>query len=170
MTSKLISKHPAVAKGLISLVIVATVSIQAYTAVFRIGCSKVSIPLLCDLPADPDLYPFLDYPMYEGIEREGASVSNYRLVAIFEDGTERQLIPEDFGMSSYWFNTRLLPTFKEQRAEQIETYLAAYKAAGSPPFGALRLEDNSLTITREGVVREAASGAFTLSTPTVIEE
>lgn len=170
LTGKLTPNNPAVAKGLLSLLIVATVSIQAYTAVLRVVCSKGSIPLFCDLPAEPGLYPFLDYPMYDGIEQEGASVPNYRLIAIFADGTERQLIPEDFGLSSYWFNTRLLPAFEDQQAEQIESYVAAYKAAGSQPFDALRFEDNSLTITREGIVEEVAPEAFTLSTPTATKE
>ena len=170
MISKLTLKKTVVAKGLISLVIVAIASMQAYTAVLRLACSKVSVPLVCDLPAEPGLYPFLDYPMYDGIEQEGVSVPNYRLIAIFADGTEQQLSPEDFGLSSYWFNTRLLPAFEKRQADQIKAYVAAYRASGSQPFEAVRFEDTSLIITREGIVREADPEAFILSAPPVTKE
>lgn len=139
-------------KILASLVIIGTLTTQAYTALLRMVCNSASIPVVCSVPVDPALYPFLDYPMYSAAKDEGVTVPNYQLVAIFQDGTEKKLTPEDFGLSPYWFNTRLLPAFQAQDTVKITTYLSDYTAAGNPPFVATRFENNLFTITKDGVV------------------
>ncbi len=163
------SNRQAVAKGLISLIIIATVSVQAYTAFLKMACSQVSIPLYCDLPQDPGLYPFVSYPMYSEVKPEGVSVSHLKLIAIFSDGTEKQMAPEDFHISPYWFNTRLLPAFREKQASKVTAYIAAYEAAGNPSPNAIRFETNSSVIIRKGVTEGKTTKSFTTSLPMIPE-
>lgn len=159
----------AFGKLMASLVIVGTISAQAYMALLRMACNSKDIPVFCDVPTDPSLYPFLDYPMYSEAHKEGATVPNYTLVAIFEDGSEKTLTPEDFGLSPYWFNTGLLPAFQAKNALEVSSYLADYTAAGNSPFIAFRFENNLFTITKEGVLTED-SDVFTSPLPLVTED
>jgi len=154
---------------MVSLVIVGTLSTQAYMALLRMACNSKAIPVFCEVPTDPGLYPFLDYPMYSKAYREGTTVPDYTLVAIFEDGTEKTLTPEDFGLSAYWFNTSLLPAFQAKQASEVSAYLADYEAAGNSPFVAFRFENTLLTITKAGVVTGAPE-VFTSPLPLGDEE
>lgn len=159
----------AVGKLMVSVVIVGTLSVQAYMALLRMACNSKAIPVFCDVPTDPSLYPFLDYPMYSAVYKEGTTVPNYTLVAIFEDGSEKTLTSEDFDLSPYWFNTRLLPAFQAKKAVEVSSYLADYEAAGNPPFVAFRFENTVLTVTKAGVVTGAPE-VFTSPLPLVAEE
>lgn len=171
MTSQPIgNKRQIVSKILISVVIITTLSAQAYTAFLRMACNSVFIPLFCSLPTDPSLYPFLDYPMYSAIKKEGVTVPLYRLVAIFDDGTEKQLHPEDFGLSLYWFNTRLLPAFQAEQALKIKSYVLAYEKAGNRPFVAIRFENNRVKITKEGIMSGVPDAITTNFPMTATEE
>ena len=165
MNKQLQNDRQVVAKGLISLVVIVTISVQAYTAFLKMACAKVSIPLYCDLPTDPGLYPFVSYPMYSDVKQEGVSVPHLKLIAIFADGSEEQMAPEDFDISPYWFNTRLLPAFREKNASKVAAYIAAYEATGNPSPTAIRFETNRSTITREGVMEGKATESFTTTLP-----
>lgn len=156
-------------KLMASLVIVVTISAQAYMALLRMACNSKAIPIFCDVPTDPSLYPFLDYPMYSESYPEGTTVPNYALVAIFEDGSEKTLAPEDFGLSPYWFNTRLLPAFQAKKPSEVSSYLADYESAGNLPFVAFRFENTLFTITKSGVVT-APPEVFTSPLPLTAEE
>ncbi|MGB7085868.1 MAG: hypothetical protein WBD47_09965 [Phormidesmis sp.] len=115
-------------------------------------CTAATIPVFCALPEDPDLYPFLNYPMYDNVQAEGVEVSQFVLVAVFADGTEKALSAEDFEVSSYWFNGSIMNAFQKEDDAKIRQYVAAYQNAGSKPFVALRLDDQPLKITEDGVL------------------
>ena len=102
--------------------------------------------------------------MYSRIEREGATVGNRELIAIFADGTERTLTPEDFGTSLYWFNALLLTSFGNQQIPEIESYIADYEAAGNPPFVAFRFKNNLYIVEKKGITT-AEPEEFTMTLP-----
>ena len=115
-------------------------------------CNSASIPGFCGLPEDPAFYPFMNYPMYSAIKEEGVSVPQHKIVAIFEDGAEQQLGPEDFGLTLYWFNTTSINAVYNEDLDKIRSYVAAYESAGNRPFTAIRYENHRLKVTKEGVV------------------
>lgn len=141
----------AIAKVSASLIILVAISLQAYSAILRIACDFATIPLLCTLPDEPRLYPFLDYPMYSVARKEGISVNQYKLIAIFEDKTEKQLSAEDFELSKYWFTVGVLAAFRDNNHSKIRQYVEAYERTENRPFVALRFDNIPLVITREGV-------------------
>lgn len=141
----------AIAKIGASFIVLVTISIQAYSAILRIACDFATVPLLCALPDEPRLYPFLDYPMYSVARKEGISVKRYKLIAIFDDGTEKQLSAEDFELSKYWFTVGVLAAFRDNNHSKIHQYMEAYERTGNRPFVALRFDNDPLLITREGV-------------------
>ena len=147
-------KAKANVKAVVSLAILLVVSIQIYTSIVRVAYSGSAIPFVSELPEDPGLYPFVNYPMYRGVQPEGISVPRHTLIATFEDGTEQQLKAGDFGLSSYWFNTGVVQAFIDKDDLQIAQYVDAYQKVGGKPFVALRLDNSPLTITRGGVVEE----------------
>lgn len=142
----------ATAKAVLSLAILVVVALQVYTSIVRAAYSGSAILWVRNLPEDPGLYPFLNYPMYRGIYQEDVSVPRHTLVAAFEDGTEQLLKAEDFGLSSYWFNTGVVQAFVDQDDLKIAQYVGTYQSAGGRPFISLRLDDSPLIITREAVV------------------
>ena len=117
----------ALPKIFTSLLIVSVISVQLYSAVLRGGCRVISLPLLCDLPEEPGLYPFLDYPMYSKVKAAGTAVEQKQLVAIFAEGGERVLRPEDFGMNEYWFIGTLLPAFERKNRQKLRSISALTK-------------------------------------------
>ena len=103
--------------------------------------------------------------MYSIVKQEGVSVPHLKLIAIFADESEKQMASEDFGISLYWFNTRLLPDFQEKKASKVAAYIAAYEAAGNLLPIAIRFETNTSTITQKGVTEDKAIESFTVSLP-----
>jgi hypothetical protein len=145
------SNHGTATKVAASFAIISILSLQAFTAVFHRVCSR-PIPILCNLPKEPGLYPFLNYPMYNKAHPEGVSVSQFTLTAIFADGTQKQLTEEDFALSLYQFNTGLLKSLQNDDRPKIQQYIKAYNQSNSQPFVTLQLESTPLTITQEGVI------------------
>jgi len=144
-------KTNSVAKAIFSLLILSTIAVQLQSALLTNACHLLKTPL-CALPAEPDLYPFLDYPMYSRARTEAeATVDKYKVIAVFADGSEKQLKGEDFGLSPYWFVGSLVPAFAEQDTSKITDYIEAYDARGNPPFVGFRVDMLSMAVTAEGL-------------------
>lgn len=86
------------------------------------------------------------------------------LIAIFADGTEKNLTPEDFGLSLYWFNSRLLPAFGDQNISEIAAYITDYETAGNQPFVAVRVKNNLYVVEQEGII-PVTPEEFTITLP-----
>jgi len=142
------------AKMGLSFLILSITSIQLYSAVLIGTCKAVETPL-CKLPVEPALYPFLDYPMYSVVWQEGDLVQQHQLIAIFLDGTERQLHAEDFGLSPYWFKGSLVPAFKRKNMSKIPDYLKAYDQQGHQPFVAFRVDVFPTKVSEKGLENKA---------------
>lgn len=153
----------------VSFIILTTISIQVYSAILRIACDFAAIPLLCALPDEPRLYPFLDYPMYSVARKEGVSVNQYKLIAIFDDGAEKQLGAEDFQLSKYWFTVGVLAAFRNNNHQKIKQYVEAYERTGNRPFVALRFDNQPLAISREGVLEGTPEVGETIPTISIKE-
>ncbi|WP_139294981.1 MULTISPECIES: hypothetical protein [Planktothrix] len=110
------------------------------------------LKIICfSIPNDPDLYPFLDYPIYPGARYEGVNINQYFLIGILEDGTEVTITSNDLNSSHDNFLRNILPQIEKQNLKLIENYVKIYEQKSSFNLVRLRLENHPLVITREGV-------------------
>ncbi len=125
--ARLQNNSKMMAKAIILAVIVAVISLQTYAGIVRMACTGVEIPLICNVPEDPSLYPFLNYPMYSNAKPEGVTVPKFSLIAVYQDGTEKQLTAEDFGLPIYWFNTGIIHAMNEKETAKINQFIETYQ-------------------------------------------
>jgi hypothetical protein len=138
-------------KFCISSVIMTTLFLQFHAGLFRMACKVLDIPLLCRLPQDPGLYPFLNYPMYSSAKEEGVSVGKNKLIAVLEDSSEEELTAEELGISAYRFARDLLPAIKEDDRSTVIQYIDMYAPSHSQRIQSLRWEKNFVSITPQGL-------------------
>ncbi|MEO1395424.1 MAG: hypothetical protein AAFV90_21180 [Cyanobacteria bacterium J06634_5] len=156
------NSQQTLAKSAITFAVMFVVLMQCYAGFRRVVCGQ-SIPLICELPKDPNLYPFLNYGMYSRTKKEGVAVAQYHLMAVFADGSEKRLMPEDLGTTDYWFHGMILRSLAGKDDSKIGPFIQAYEAAGNPSFVTLRLDNNPLVVTREGIDEPPTEMVYSLS-------
>jgi hypothetical protein len=154
---------------LISIVIFVILGVQTLAVVFRSGNGKY--------------WPFIDYPMYSWSHREGDRIAVlWPLFAIYADKSEKQIFPQDLGLTVFQFEDLLVPdilsaaqkdkkelqpeanfiwhnrySWRECIPEEAEARLKAllklYEQQHGKHIISLRLENYPYILTKEGPKR-----------------
>ena len=134
-----------------SLVIMFFLLFQAI-ATFRVLCPPESLPALSFLriACAPDLWPFLDYPMYAGPHQAGETINRFRVVGTLLDSQEVVIAPEDLGMS-FWVFQRFVYALGQDDEQEISRYAGLYESRQGADLVRLRLETRPVVMTQEGV-------------------
>jgi hypothetical protein len=148
----LINNSKILPKAIICAVIVTCIALQTYAGIIKLACSGVELPYICNIPEDPSLYPFLNYPMYRSAKPEGVIVPKFAVIATYPNGTEKQLTAEDFALSDYWFTRGIIYSLDKKDDAKTQEFIRDYEQSGKPPFTSLRLDVTPLAIERKGVI------------------
>lgn len=128
----------------ISLFILTVVFLQSVTAsrayLFRVGPYQ----------GDPDLWPFLSYPMYRAAHYPGDSIDRYRLVGVTESG-ETRLTPRVLGISYWIWLKEIVTPLELERTVEFDVFKRRYEERAGEPLLEIRLENNPLVLERDGV-------------------
>lgn len=144
---------------LVSLVIVAILGIQTWVIAFNKYARY---------------WPFINYPMYSGIKREGDRLDVYYPVfATFEDASEKQIVPSDLEINVFTFQKVFVAAIlcavhgdkpsaypkrkcKEGELSRVKDMLMTYEARAGQRIVRLRVEDYPLIFTRDGPAKAPA--------------
>jgi hypothetical protein len=151
-------------KSIILIIITSCIALQTYAGIVKLACSGVELLYVCNIPEDPSLYPFLNYPMYRSAKPEGVIVPKFALIATYANGTEKQLTAKDFNLSDYWFNKGIIHSLNEKENSKVYEFIEAYERSGNQPFASLRLDVTPLAIERKGVIQGEAYTVNQVST------
>jgi hypothetical protein len=113
--------------------------------------SGVVVARLARIAWVPNLWPFLDYPMYRIPRRAGDLLDRYRLIGVTREGDEVPIEHEDLGMDFWKFKDGFVMAVVQGRAEEVARYAAFCEQIFSRPFRALRVENHPVALTRTGL-------------------
>jgi hypothetical protein len=161
---------------LVSIVIIAILGAQSLVVLFPLWSPSINVffdtgPLTFK-HMKGRLWPFIDYPMYSQIHREGDRLDVYYPVfAAFEDETEKQLAPNDLGLSLFKYQdvfvsaifcaaTGALPIARREckpaEGDRVKELLRDYQGRVGQRVVRLRVEDYPLIFTKDGPVKAPA--------------
>jgi hypothetical protein len=132
------SSNNALARLLISVVIVGILSIQAVTGLYDTGRWG---------------WPLLAYPMYKTAHYEGERLhDDLTAYAILADSTRVEVNRSDLGMDFwlYWYN--VVQPIVHARADLLEPVLQRYCEESGNQVVRLHLEDRGVAIGRDGPI------------------
>ncbi len=137
-----------------NVVIVVFLGLQV-AAGLKVSCPPKAIPALEPLrvACAPELWPFLEYNMYNSARWPGEVHHAYELVAEHADGREEVLSPARIGESYYDLRGRAIKGLIDGSLRRTERTLAAFLAA-TPSVRALRLEADRYRIEEDGTLTE----------------
>lgn len=135
-----------------NLVIISFLALQV-AAGFKLTCPPEVLPALEPLriACAPELWPFLEYNMYNGAREAGETHHAYDLIAEHRDGTEVLLTAQDAGVSYYDLRGRAIKGLLEGDLRRTTRVLGDALRA-SPGIVALRLEAQPYFMERDGTV------------------
>ena len=100
----------------------------------------------------PRLWPFLDYPMYRESKHIGDSIDNFFLYGIQSDSTKVAILPEDLGLNFWKFLWGPVRAIRFNDNKEIQKYVSLYQSKHNSKLIGLKLMNNPLILTEEGVV------------------
>ena len=136
-------------KFLISIVILSFMSLQAVAASAKL-CPINLLSQESETFCDPNLYPFLHYPMYSKPIYEGYKVEQYRLFGILTDSTEIAINPEDLNLNFWLFREQVIYPILKNEQHKIQLAIKRYKAENKVNLVSLRLENHPVIVTKKG--------------------
>ncbi|WP_447968821.1 hypothetical protein [Nitrospira sp. M1] len=112
--------------------------------------SQVAVILL---PVPTYYWPFMDYPMYSKVRHENELVNeNLELVGLTYDGQQRNIPPEELGLSFFKFNDWFVPRLRSNLHDpSIHHYVEQLKAMEYEVF---RIQAKPVRISRFGITDE----------------
>ena len=130
-------------KAAISIVIIFVLTLGAISALnFKL--------IYKPLRGSPDLWPFLDYPMYSTAHYEGEEIEHYAVFGTLEDATEVPILPEDFGLHFWIFRRTFVFAMLGDDQKQIKDYAELYNSRHNKYLTGLRLENHPLILSGNG--------------------
>ena len=108
-------------------------------------------------------WPFLDYPMYKGAHYAGEEFDRHKIIGVWLDGREAEIVPEDFGLNFWKFEKGPVRVLEAGDRRALEPFLAAYARRHEVRPAALRLENHPWVLGPRGVERAAARTLATLT-------
>jgi hypothetical protein len=162
---------------LVSLVILVILGAQTLAVIFR---------------SEVWFWPFIDYPMYSTLHREGDRLDKFHpLFATFSDQSEKQVLPEELGFTLFKFEGRLLPAIvcaalhrgverppayqrlkcRPDAEARLKRILEHYEQRNGA-IVSLRLEDYRYVLTDKGARKAPTQTLLTLSfaQPSIAED
>ena len=128
---------------MISLVIIALLVLQTIAS-FNLTFGPIE--------RSPFLYPFLDYPMYQGAHYKGETIDEYFIVGILEDSSEVPILPEDLGFDNVWlYRKGFVRAVLRGNQARIKDYAELYKSKQNEVLIGLRVEIHPVSLSRVGV-------------------
>ncbi len=98
----------------------------------------------------PQLYPFVDYPMYSRSYTEGECINRYRVVAKFDDGSSRQITHEDFGLTFWIFERGLVAALRNKDHNRVAKFVRFFNSRHDYRITDLHLENHGLRVFTQG--------------------
>jgi hypothetical protein len=142
-----------IATSLLLCGISVTLALQFATAV-RLTCPPPrfhALPVSLNL-CDPELWPFLTYPLYGSQHYAGEELPQFRLYGVLANSLTEQLTQEDFLLDSSFSFQNMLTAVLEKRMADILDYVRIYNSTHDVPLVALRLENEPYVLMSDGFV------------------
>jgi hypothetical protein len=130
-----------------------TLALQLATGV-RLTCSpdRVKAPAFWPKLCDPQLWPFLDYPLYSAAHYAGEELPQFRLYGVLGNSSTIELTQADFLLdSSFSFQNLILAVLEKKMADVLD-YARIYNSTHDTPVVALRLQNQPIILTSDGFV------------------
>jgi hypothetical protein len=101
---------------------------------------------------DPELWPFLTYPLYSAAHYAGEELPQLRLSGVLADGEAVQLKQEDFLLDSSFSFQNVMVAVLDKNMPDLRNYVRVYNSTHDLPLVSLRLENDPLVLTSDGFV------------------
>ena len=124
-----------------SLVIVSVLVLQGGVILNRLG----------RFVRAPNLWPFIDYPMYREAYHLGDALPRYALVGLTADGREVGIPLKALGMTIWQFEENLLLAIQQGDDAAVRRYAHLYEQRSGRRLRGVRLENHPLVLTRAGM-------------------
>jgi|GEM_PF-1552618 len=157
----------------ISLIIVTLIGLQTLKT-FKILCFPQVLTRF--LPADlivgcdPALYPILEYPMYNTVFYEGATVPQRYIYGTTAEGTEVNITHEDLGINVFMLMDVFDDIIEDEDTERLAFYVRYYEETYGVDLTAVRLEIHPLAVQREGFEEQATVIVLETSVDAILAE
>lgn len=135
---------------LLSGFIFLVISLQSLLT-FRVFCPNQLITFIRKNACGSALYPFTDYHMYHAAHYEGDRVEQFFVFATLADDTEVAILPEDLELNFWLFRQHVILPLLEDDGEKLKTAIDLYEGLHQQQITALRLENQPVVITKEGM-------------------
>ena len=121
-------------------------------ATLNLWCFPESLSFLprFELACDPTLYPFTEYPMFNGTHQLGSKFTQHLLFATLEDSTEVYVGPSDFRTTLHLFFDQVIGPLKSGKKQLIYQVFEDYQFATQKQVKSFRLEKHSITLINNG--------------------
>ena len=97
------------------------------------------------------LWPILDYPMYSSAHYQGDSIDQYFLYGLLEDGSELPIPKEDLGLNFWKFLRGPVYAIIQDDVKLLNKYVKLYEDLHNQRLIGLRLENQPLILTKQGI-------------------
>jgi hypothetical protein len=122
-------------------------------ATFKLTCPPKAFPALepMRVACAPEMWPFLEYNMYNGARQAGETHHAYDLIAEHGDGSEEVLTAERVGLSYYDLRGRAIKGLLQGSVMRTTLVLGGFLER-HPHIVALRLEAQPYVLESDGTI------------------
>lgn len=138
-----------------SLVIAIALILQGGSSL-NLFCFPKSLKFLprFELACDPTLYPFTEYPMFNGTHKLGSTRTDYLLFGVLEDSTVVPIQWSDFGFSyatqMSFYNQVIRDGLNSGKQQKINEIIQHYETINQQKLQAIQMKKHSITLTKDG--------------------